>query len=266
MAIRLSRQRNAWQPGYELDGKTMLKKLLEVVGLSKARMVNPPAPKRIESFEGYKASFEQACRFTKQLGFAAPDVKWIDGDVLADDGEFILRTAEAAQLSDFSYSAAQCLKWCHYLRPYFEQVLDVPVWLTVGQLWNEDRAVFHPSWDELRKWSGEGIRPSELIAQGRDGIDIHAWLTVASGEIIEPTLLSSLAKIRPEEEGDKRGAVMWGRPPQMHPQFRHVPMAVGTPFAEGLNRNPMFPLLAQNREDLALVPVYQGRVIHVLEL
>lgn len=244
----------------------MLKKLLGIVGLSRKSSANPPAPTRIETFESYKASFEQACRFTKQLGFAVPTVKWLDSEVLASDGEFVLQAAELAQIPDFSDSAVQCLKWCHYLRPYFEQALGVPVWLTIGQLWNTERAVFKPSWDDLRKWSDEGIRPDVLMAQGRDGIDIHAWLTVASGEIIEPTLLSSLAKIRPDRDGHHSGGVVWGRPPHMLPVFRHFPMAVGNEFAEGLNNNPLFPLLARSRDDLASYPIYIDMPMHVREL
>lgn len=232
----------------------MLKKLLAFVGVA-PKFVPEPLPCRKENIGAYEARFEQAAMFSKSLGFTVPRVKWIARDLLDDQGAFLQEAARLADVADFSSSGGQCLKWCHYLRPYVEQALSVPVWLTIGQLWKDDRTVFNPSWNDFRSWTSEGIDPMELIQQGRDGVNFHAWLTVATGEIIEPSLMSSIALVRPHEADAYLGAVVWGRDPGLLPAHRYLPMVVGDQVAEAMNQNPNFPLLARSRDELEHFPM-----------
>lgn len=234
----------------------MLKKLLGILGRPKAMMTPPPTPKEMKEIGDYKVHFQQAVSFTESLGFDAPKINWINHDVLGTDGNFFQRAGAAANLMDFSGSAGQCLKWCHYIRPYIEKELGVPVWLTIGQLWAFDKIVFDPSWEDFRKWSKSGICLSELIAQGRTGVNLHAWLTVATGEIIEPTLMSSMALVQPKEADSLNGAITWGRDPGLITNHRYYPMVAGDAIAEAVNQNPQLPLLAKCREDLFKIQMY----------
>jgi hypothetical protein len=213
----------------------------------------PDLPKRQEDIGDYREHLAHAAAFTRHCGFEAPELACLVGDVLTPDGSFAREAAQASGVFDFSGSAGQCLKWCHYLQPYFEQVLGVPVWVTIGQLWAYGKSVFHPDWDDLQRWSRSGIDPVELAMQGRDGINLHAWLTVASGEIIELSLLSSLARVRPSDR-ELSGAITWGHEDGGIEHHRYLPMTVGSAIAEAIGGNPAFPLLARSKEDLATMP------------
>ena len=162
----------------------MLKRLMQFFSMSKSNVASARMPTEMKDIGDYRSLFEQSAAFTKKLGFEAPNVSWIDRDVLGQDGDVFRKVGAAANLMDLSHSAGQCLKWCHYIRPYVEQVLEVPVWLTMGQLWAYNKTVFDPSWNDFRQWSVSGICFAELAAQGRGGINLHAWLTVASGELL----------------------------------------------------------------------------------
>lgn len=82
----------------------------------------------------YRANFEHALKVTKGLGFnegSIMDLK--DGEL--DYHNMMAKVCHEAEVDSFSFSAGQCLKWCHFLQPYFESALGCKIWTTVGQLW-----------------------------------------------------------------------------------------------------------------------------------
>lgn len=192
----------------------------------------------------YRENFERAVIFTRSCGIAMDAPEWLERDVLDLGGTFIEPSFRAAGVVDPGMAAGQCLKWCHYLAPYIEHEIGAKVWVTIGQLWKGDRTVFSPKWSDLRRWSKAGISLDDLQNEGRGGINLHAWLTAQSGEIIDPTFLSSLAEFGHESFADMRGAVVWGRDPKVLNRHRYLPMAVGAKYAEAINRDPRLPLLA----------------------
>ncbi|WP_175810884.1 hypothetical protein [Burkholderia cepacia] len=211
-------------------------------------------PTHPEEIGDYKVRFEQAIRFTNRCGFSEPNVRWIECDLLGTDDSFARKAIEAAGINDLSMSAGQCLKWCHYLRPRFEEALGVPVRLTIGQIWNGTRSIFNPTWDDMRRWSQGGIDPVELAREGREGVNLHAWLTVETGEIIEPTFPSSLARAFGGETRKLMGGLAWGRDPGFFGNHRYLPMMIGDEVAEAIGGHPHLPLLARSKEDLMAYP------------
>ena len=195
----------------------------------------------------YKELFEKAIRFTEKCGFATRRFKWLDRELINPDGEFSLITLRNLGITDPSASAVQCLKWAHYLQPELERTLDTPVWLTIGQLWTEKTALFNPSYDDLQRWTQNGIQHVDLV--GRSGVNLHAWLTLESGEIIEPTLLSSLAKLNPGVYGKYAGAWVWGRERALN-NHRYYPMLVGQEAGSAIGDRSIIPLLARNVQEL----------------
>ncbi|WP_338807041.1 hypothetical protein V8U11_08260 [Pseudomonas chlororaphis] len=87
------------------------------------------------------------------------------------------------------------------------------------------------------------------------GINLHAWLTVQSGEIIEPTLGSSLAASGRGAYANLHGVVTWGRDPHVQ-NYRYYPMAVGQAFAEAIGSRSELPLLATDAVSLHNVPKF----------
>lgn len=207
-------------------------------------------PRSVSEIGDYKVNFEQAVDFTSSCGFEVHKPIWTAGDALDPEGSFIEPPLRRAGVTDTAKSAGQCLKWCHYLAPEFEKQLGRPVWVTVGQLWKDNSAVFSPTWDELRRWSTAGIKVSDIQHQGRSGVNLHAWLTIDSGEIVDLTFLSTLAKFADDAYARFAGAVVWGRDPGMLNGHRYYPMATGRAFVEAVGRKSEIPLLASNAAEL----------------
>ncbi|HGX3311206.1 TPA: hypothetical protein ACNH8R_002231 [Pseudomonas aeruginosa] len=211
-------------------------------------------PTRAHEIGDYLSNFERAIQFTKQCGFKEVAPIWVDRDILDKDGSFIEPAFRAAGVVDPTMAAGQCLKWCHYLAPYLERQIGYTVWVTIGQLWYGDRQIFSPTWADLRRWSRAGITLDELHQGGRKGINLHAWLTLESGEIIEPTFGSSLAAFAGDGYAQLSGAVVWGRDPHVL-DHRYLPMAVGRAFAEAIGHRSEMPLLATDAASLHSLPM-----------
>lgn len=204
---------------------------------------------RTESDIGeYAANFTRAIEFTRHCGFHIESVEWFNGDAIGDNGGVITQVLDMHDLHDASTSATQCLKWCHFLAPSFESVLQRKVWLTIGQIWKGDSVIFSPTWDDLKKWSQSGIQLDDFT--GRAGVNVHAWLTVESGEIIDLTFLSSLSLCGAGRFAKFAGGIVWGRDPGVWTDLRYFPMAVGCEFAEEINLRSIVPILANNSDEL----------------
>ncbi len=212
-------------------------------------------PTRSAEIGDYRSNFEHAVKFTRACGFKVDQPSWVKQDLLVVDGSFIEPAFRSAGVVDPSMAAGQCLKWCHYLAPHFEQQIGAKVWVTIGQLWKDDQQVFSPTWAELRQWARTGITLDGIHKEGRQGINLHAWLTVESGEIIEPTYGSSLAAFAADAYAKLSGAVIWGRDPHVLNHHRYFPMAVGQAFTEAIGRRSELPLLATDAASLHALPM-----------
>lgn len=207
-----------------------------------------PEPKCAADVGVYSENFERAIQFTRNCGFALKGPCWRSGNLIDEKGSCIGSILGAAGIYDSSRSAGQCLKWSHYLAPYAEDAFGCQVWPTVGQLWKEDRKVFAPTWADVRRWARFGIQMQDF--QGRQGLNFHAWLTLETGEIIEPSLFSSLAAVNPEHFGKLNGGMTWGRDPGMWGRHRYFPMVAGCEYIEQVSARSTLPLLASDLDDL----------------
>ncbi|WP_339652060.1 hypothetical protein [Halopseudomonas pelagia] len=210
----------------------------------------PQLPISNEDIGDYQIDFVNAIRFTQSCGFSVARPSWKPHEKLEVEGTFLEPALRAAGVKDVRKAAFQCLKWCHYLAPHLEQKLKRKVWVTIGQIWTNDRAMFSPTWNDLRNWSKRGITVDEMHKRGSSGLNLHAWLTVDSGEIIEPTLMTSIATLFPDKYPHFLGAVSWGQPADILSEYKYFPMAVGAEFAECLHSKSQIGLLARSSQEL----------------
>ncbi|WP_122439599.1 hypothetical protein [Pseudomonas viridiflava] len=213
----------------------------------------PQLPTSNDDIRDYQTNFMNAIRFTESCGFSVERPIWEPQDKLEGEGTFLEPALRAAGVYDFSKAAFQCLKWCHYLAPHFEQEIGRKVWITIGQIWANERPLFSPTWKDLRSWSKRGISAGEMEKPGTIGLNLHAWLTIDSGEIIEPTLMTSIATISPDKYRHFLGTVGWGEPTDILSDHKYFPMAVGAEFAECLHYRSRVDLLARNPQQLHTV-------------
>jgi hypothetical protein len=204
----------------------------------------------------YRQQFEEAVGFTRALGCSVEPVHWTEASVLEErvDPATIERVLRAARIEDLSQSAVQCIKWSAYIRPYLEEEIGSPVWLTIGQLWRKGKPIYGPSWQVLDRWHKEGFGMADFGESGT-GFQLHAWLTLSSGEILDFTLLSSLAAFVPQTWLPMAGSVIGGYPTHAFEGHEFVPMVVGDDYAIRLNAKSPLPILARTSDDLAAVPV-----------
>jgi len=221
---------------------------------------SPAIPRSAGEIGDYRRNFDQAAAFTKSCGFAVAKPAWAFEDALDSEGSFLEPPMRRAGVIDPAMSAGQCLKWCHYLAPEYERQLGRAVWLTIGQLWKGDSVIFSPTWGELKRWSNRGISIAEIQQQGRVGVNLHAWLTIDTGEIIDLTLLSSMAKFVGGGYAKLAGAAVWGRDPGVLNNHRYFPMAIGQAFGESIGMKSELPLLANCAADLNRVPMVLASV------
>lgn len=133
-------------------------------------------------------------------------------------------------MTDFSASAGQCLKWSHYFQPYFENILECRVWVTVGQLWKQERFIYNPSVADFQRWSEKGIQPEDF--RHHSGFNFHAWLTTENGVIVDVSFMSTLSRRLPEHLSEVSGSVIIGTPETVLPEYKYVPMIVGQRIVE----------------------------------
>jgi hypothetical protein len=202
-----------------------------------------PLPSAPEKFGDYKENFERARKFTIDRGFVAKEIVWTNTEISTEN---INGALDLAGIKDLRHSAVQCLKWCHYMAPYFENHLGCQVELTIGQLWAGDKVVYNPTWKDIDRWVSQGMQAEDF--QDRVGINLHAWLTAENGEIIEPTLLSSLATVN---EGFRKyaGGIAYGPETEIL-GHRYFPLATGMQIAESISQKSMMKLLANTPADL----------------
>ena len=110
----------------------------------------------------YIANFEHALKFTKKLEFNEGTIKDINERPL-NYKNMMEYVCFATGLRDFKSSARKCIKWCHFLKPYFEDALGCRIWTTVGQIWKGDESIYNPSYDEFERWSRKGFHHEDFL-------------------------------------------------------------------------------------------------------
>lgn len=185
----------------------------------------------------YIEKLRTAYDFTEKLGASFTRLPETKTELFtAELGERLHVAILNLGINSFAGAVGQCVKWSHALRPHAEKVLGAPVLLTFGQVLHPSRAYFNPSWVDLQNWYHKGFRVSDF--EGRSGMNMHAWWTLPSGEIIDVTLWSTLSVAwkRPE----LLGAVTGGWPDEIAPNPTYVPMAVGDDYIETVERRMLF--------------------------
>ncbi|RZS35518.1 hypothetical protein [Corticibacter populi] len=201
----------------------------------------------------YNANFMQAIKFSRHYDLSMANFNWRWNKQPVDEGDLskIIPALEAAGVPGFEYSAFQCMKWCHFMAPIISQALGRNVSVTIGQIWKKDHPVFDPSWNDLTEWiKGGGIDLTEYARLGKAGINIHAWLTIDSGQIIEATFHHSLVMAYPDHYDELKGRLLCTYPAYILRDHNYFPMAVGQSFVEALAGGKGSPLLANSAEDL----------------
>jgi len=212
------------------------------------------------SAHAYREQFDVAENFTCAIRASVERINWIDKSVINDETPSIIEPMlMAAGITDLRQSKAQCLKWSAYLVPHVERAFGIRAILTIGQLWRENDPLFNPTWEQFHRLHEEGFSLEDFGKNGT-GFNFHAWITLETGEILDFTLLSSLADAVPKKWGEMAGTVVGGYPEEVIKHHQYVPMVLGLDFAHTLNKRSPVALLAKSAHDLPKLPMFVAAV------
>lgn len=174
---------------------------------------------------GYKDEWQDALMRTTRFGLNLPEnanlqtqTKYLTQEI-HDRFPYVVRDA----FGDLEYEdvVAQCMAIHYRLGPVMEDLLKCPVFLTIG--WVDDcteRGMFR---------FGEKFIRERLEAPKSVGgqANLHAWLTLPSMEVIDVSLVTTIAVVQKLDKG--HGGVLAG-PADNFKGFAYKPMLVGDDF------------------------------------
>ncbi len=172
----------------------------------------------------YQTEFAQAVERTRSFGLDFDEMRMTNRRVLTTDlqQEFPLAIRDAIGELSLEDVVAQCLAIHWRVKEPLEQLFGVPIAYTIGHVFTPPSFMFQQTEEELRALMRAGVQ------NGR--VNIHAWLTLPSHEIIDMSLSTSLAIIQKLDQG--RGAVIAKHPDDFVKGLRYHPMLVGHEYLE----------------------------------
>lgn len=172
----------------------------------------------------YATEWASALQRTQRFGLSTPAFqrsteKFITQDVL-ERFPYVVRDA-FGELS-FEEVVGQCVAIHHRVLPVIEEMLGCEVYFTLG--WVDDRS-------ERGMFRFDDAFIEERLSNPRivfgEALNLHAWLTLPSLEVIDISLVTSIVVINKMKDG--HGGVLAG-PADSFNGFSYKPMLVGTDF------------------------------------
>ncbi|WP_211442926.1 hypothetical protein [Collimonas humicola] len=117
--------------------------------------------------------------------------------------------------------AVQCFAFSEFLREPLEEALGVPLTYTLGFVKMNNKPVFHTPIDELKRMLDAG-RPASRA------LNLHAWLTLPSKEIIDVTFATTYAIVK--NVPDLIGRASFIHPDDMVGNDTYHPQLLGEDF------------------------------------
>jgi hypothetical protein len=175
--------------------------------------------------KNYQQYFETAVRRTKRMKLEVTPIQYrsnetyITQDKIEEFPYALRREFGEIEISDM---AIQCLGFNFDLQPFVANYFNCPVYYTLGDILFNSGSLYNADEKKLKKWLKFGYQ------RFSPGVQLHAWLTLPSMEVIDLTIATSYALIngRPENAG---GIIA------SHPDFlpfKFKPLLIGTEYLE----------------------------------
>jgi hypothetical protein len=179
----------------------------------------------------YKQEFEAAIDRTKRFDLEVPKVEYTDATLLT---QMVLNQIpyivfEAVGELGPEDVVAKCLSLHHTLLQPLCKFLKKDVYFTIGYIYVPPNYLYKISEEELRSLMKEGTTKGEL--------DLHAWLTLPSMEILDFSLPTTIATVKGLKNG--HGGVISGCADELLSGLRYHPMVVGDEFINRIGLSSM---------------------------
>lgn len=170
----------------------------------------------------YAEEFIAAAERTKRLGLNCPDFAVTDNRFLSEEkmNKFPFALRDAVGEIGVEGVVAQCLSIHHRLVEPVSAILEAPVYYTIGYVETSEGSLFEQNEESLKTMLESGLQSLEL--------NIHAWLTLPSMEVLDISLPTSFAVIKKMKEG--RGGVIASKADELKHGMRYHPLLIGDDF------------------------------------
>ncbi|MFA0013879.1 hypothetical protein AB4391_11065 [Vibrio lentus] len=143
----------------------------------------------------YKNQFIEAFKITKSLGLETGTIT-LDSPLLDQDTRSSIYSIIQQQLGQFSPEdvSQKCFWITFLLKNELEKRLGMTFYYTLGSVVLEGNPVFYTDLDTLKSYmvkENTNFNPA---------VNLHAWLTTPSGEIIDAALFTTLSVVRNQPE------------------------------------------------------------------
>jgi hypothetical protein len=169
----------------------------------------------------YEREFNNAIERTDSWGMCAPYFRTHPRRVTEENGNEISQYIQSA-LGRFSAEqiSRQCIAVAFFMKEELESLLNTSLMYTLGYVEFNKRNVFYTPEAELKAML------SNTLTQG--AVNLHAWLTTPSYEIIDPTFWTTYGVVNNDPECI--GSVMMQHYSLFNQHLIHHPQIVGEEY------------------------------------
>ena len=171
----------------------------------------------------YQKEFQEALTRTDKLGFIIP--KWNFEDRLLHSNNSrekisnILNNFLKSQEMSYEDLACECIFVHTKISELIANEIDCKSLITIGWFYDEriNKSCYEFTEEEFKYFTSDR-------SQKLPGFDVHVWITLDSGEIIDFTLLTTIGKI---DGNFAPGTTLMCRPEEPECFIKYHPMVVG---------------------------------------
>lgn len=168
----------------------------------------------------YRQEFEDAIRRTKKFGLSSPEIQFSNERKITNLSKLSEVFVRAIGLPALEEIVAQCLSIHYRLVPAYEQFFGSPVYFTIGWVLDPPHEFYKITDAEISLLLKKGIKGST--------VNIHAWLTLPSMEVLDFVFPTSLAFVQRKPEN--YGLAICKHPSDFTGGLQFHPMLVGADF------------------------------------
>jgi hypothetical protein len=170
----------------------------------------------------YIDEFMAAAERTKRLGLDCPDIGVSNGRFLSEEkmNKFPFALRDAVGEIGIEEVVAQCLSIHHKLLGPVSTILGAPTYYTIGYVETSEGTLFEQDETSLKAILDSRLSSFEL--------NIHAWLTLPSMEVLDFSLPTSIAVIKTMNKGI--GGLIASKADELKHGMKYHPLLVGDDF------------------------------------
>lgn len=174
------------------------------------------------SHSNYEQRFNKALERTTAWGLAAVEFSRSPSNLASDDNCRIFQEVATSVLSPLCAEdvSQQCFAITAALKTPLENALQVPLIYTLGYVEYHKHKVFHSDVLQLKEMLDHGIASPAL--------DLHAWLTLPSHEIIDVTFGTTYGVVTQTPE--LIGRMCFLHPDDMPDDLQYHPQLIGEDY------------------------------------